>query len=72
MEGDDWLDRLVMERPPLIRDEPLKLEIRSFVRAAATGAEPEVSGTKAREAMAIAHRITTDLAARFARFRAPA
>ena len=72
MEGEDWLDRLIVERPPLIRDEPLKLEIQSFVRAIETGSEPEVSGTKAREAMAIANRITTDLAARFARFRTPA
>ncbi len=72
LEGDDWMDRLEVERPPLIREEPLKLEIQSFVRAAATGGEPEVSGAKAREAMAIAKRITDDLGARLVRYRGTA
>ncbi len=70
MDGDDWVDRLTVERPTLVREEPLKLEIESFVRAVETGSEPEVSGTKAREAMAIATRITEDLGARLKRFRA--
>lgn len=69
LEADDWMDRLEVERPPLIREEPLKLEISSFVRAAVTGGEPEVSGQKARDAMAVARRITDDLAARRARFQ---
>jgi len=68
MDGDDWVDRLTIERPALLHEEPLKLEIESFVKAVETGGEPEVSGTKAREAMAIATRITDDLNARLKRF----
>lgn len=66
-EGDDWMDRLAMERPVLVREEPLNLELRSFVRAVKTGTEPEVSGAKAREAMAVADRIVRDLKARLDR-----
>lgn len=72
MEGDDWLDRVVVERPPLVREEPLKLELESFVRAVTTGSEPEVTGTKAREAMAVADMVVEDLGRRLARFRSAA
>jgi predicted dehydrogenase len=70
MDGDDWLDRVVVERPALVREEPLKLELESFVRTVATGSEPEVSGAKAREAMAVADMVVEDLGRRLARFRA--
>jgi predicted dehydrogenase len=63
------MDRVEMVRPPLVREEPLKLEIASFVKAVRTGSEPEVSGAVAREAMAIAEEIRKDLSSRLARFR---
>jgi predicted dehydrogenase len=69
LEDDDWMDRVEIVRPPMVRGEPLKLEIESFVKAVAEGGEPEVSGTMAREAMAIAFRISSDLESRLARFR---
>jgi len=69
LDDDDWMDRVEMVRPPLVREEPLKLEIASFVKAVRTGSEPEVSGAVAREAMAIAEEIRKDLSSRLARFR---
>lgn len=68
-EGD-WADRLLVERPELARGEPLKLEIESFIRCVAEGREPDISGAKGREAMAVAARIDDDMAARMNRFKA--
>ena len=38
-------------------DEPLRLQLESFVRAAATGGQPEVSGEDGIAALALAHRV---------------
>jgi len=68
--GGEWTDRLAVERPELARGEPLKLEIESFIRCVAEGGEPDISGVKGREAMAVAARIDDDMAVRIGRFRA--
>jgi predicted dehydrogenase len=65
----DWLSRLAVDRAQLTREEPLKMEIESFVRAVTTGGEPEVTGTMAREAMETAFRIMDDLDGRMRRFQ---
>jgi predicted dehydrogenase len=38
-------------------EEPLRLQLESFVRAAATGGQPEVSGEDGVAALALAHRV---------------
>ncbi len=64
----DWMQRIRMERPSMKKEEPLKLEIQSFIRSVKQGSEPEVSGEKARAALAIATRIAEDIRARLKLF----
>ena len=68
----DQMHRIRMERASMQKDEPLKLELQSFIRCVIAGGEPEVSGEKARAALAIAEMVVQDIRARLKRFRSGA
>ena len=65
----DQMHRIHMERPELHKDEPLKLELQSFIKCVQSGGVPEVSGEKARAALAIAEMVVQDIRSRLKRFR---
>ena len=71
MKGDQ-MKRIRMERALMQKDEPLKLELASFIRCVNSGGEPEVSGEKARAALAIAEQVVQDIRARLKRFKSGA
>ena len=71
MKGDQ-MRRIRMERASMQKDEPLKLEIQSFIKCVNSGGEPEVSGEKARAALAIAEKVVQDIRSRLKRFRSGA
>ncbi len=56
------LPTLGMDKPSITPGEPLRHEIESFLQAAATGIEPQVTGEQAREALALALRIQQAIA----------
>jgi len=68
----DQMQRIHMERSSMQKDEPLKLELQSFIKCVKSGGEPEVSGEKARAALAIAEMVVQDIRSRLKRFRAGA
>lgn len=49
--------RILFERPVVDDEEPLKLELRSFLNAVQTGKRPIVSGEDGRRALEVAHQI---------------
>ena len=49
------------EPVPIQRDEPLKVELESFVRCVAEKQEPLVSGESARQAIELALEITSQI-----------
>ncbi len=53
--------RVVREPVPIQRDEPLKVELESFVRCVAEKQEPLVSGESARQAIELALEITSQI-----------
>ena len=53
--------RVVRETVPIQRDEPLKVELESFVRCVAEKQEPLVSGESARQAIELALEITSQI-----------
>ena len=53
--------RRVVEPVPIQRDEPLKVELESFVRCVAEKQEPLVSGESARQAIELALEITSQI-----------
>ena len=71
MKGDQ-MRRIRMERSSMQKDEPLKLELQSFIKCVKSGGEPEVSGEKARAALAIAEKVVQDIRSRLKRFRSGA
>jgi predicted dehydrogenase len=64
------MGRIKTERASTRKEEPLKLEIQSFIQSVRSGSEPEVSGEKARAALEIATKVAEDIRGRLARFRA--
>lgn len=54
---------IVGGRLDIAREEPLRLELRDFVAAARARRAPLVSGEQGRRALALAHRITREIAA---------
>jgi predicted dehydrogenase len=46
-----------MEQVPIADEEPLKLELESFVQAAVTGKRPDVSGEDGEAALKLAHQV---------------
>jgi len=69
-KGGDMMERISTARASTKKEEPLKLEILSFIQSVRSGSEPEVSGEKARAALAIATKVAEDVRARLERFRA--
>lgn len=55
--------RIVREPVPLEKDEPLKLELRSFVECVAARSAPVVSGESAKQALDLAFEITRQIQA---------
>ena len=53
--------RVLREPVPIQRDEPLKVELESFVRCVAEKQEPLVSGESARQAIELALEITSQI-----------
>jgi len=53
-----WRDRVSVER-----EEPLKLQLASFIECAGTGRQPRVSGSQATAALELAVKITKHIAA---------
>jgi len=53
--------RVVREPVPIQREEPLKVELESFVRCVAEKQEPLVSGESARQAIELALEITSQI-----------
>lgn len=54
--------KIVREPVPIEKDEPLKLELRSFVRCASERQTPLVSGESAKQALDLAFEITRQIA----------
>jgi predicted dehydrogenase len=54
--------RITRDRVEIERDEPLKLQLASFVECASTGREPRVSGSQATAALKLAVEITKRIA----------
>jgi predicted dehydrogenase len=55
-----WRDRVEIEH-----QEPLKLQLRSFIECASTGRQPRVSGSQATAALELAVKITQQIASRW-------
>jgi predicted dehydrogenase len=55
--------RVVREPVPIVREEPLKLELRHFVECVQRRQTPRVSGESAKQALDIAFEITRQIAA---------
>lgn len=53
--------RIVREPVPVEKDEPLKLEIASFIECARAGKQPKVGGQEAAEALRLALEITEQI-----------
>jgi predicted dehydrogenase len=53
--------RIVSERIPVVRDEPLRAQLESFLSCAREGSPPLVSGEDGRRALALALRILSAL-----------
>ena len=53
---------LSLSKVPVIRGEPLRLEIESFLDSVRTGSTPVVTGEDGREALALALQITAAMA----------
>jgi predicted dehydrogenase len=53
--------RIVREPVPIEKDEPLKLELRDFVRCASARQTPRVSGVEAKQALDVAFEITRQI-----------
>ncbi|GBC77043.1 scyllo-inositol 2-dehydrogenase (NAD(+)) [bacterium HR08] len=56
--------RIVAERVPVAKDEPLRAQLQSFLRCVREGAPPLVSGEDGRKALALALRILAAIEAR--------
>jgi predicted dehydrogenase len=50
--------RITRDRVDIEREEPLKLQLASFIECASTGREPRVSGSQATAALKLAVEIT--------------
>ena len=50
--------QIVRERMPLEKDEPLKLELRSFLECIRASRKPIVPGEQGRQALSVASEIT--------------
>lgn len=59
--GENPMGHLVIEPLAVERDEPLKLELESFVHAVRAGAPPAVSGEDGLNALRLAERITNEI-----------
>jgi predicted dehydrogenase len=55
-----WRDRVAIEH-----QEPLKLQLKSFIECASTGREPRVSGSQATAALDLAVKITKQIVSRW-------
>ncbi len=64
LAGVDFGDLLSTEMLPIDEAEPLKEEIRTFLRCVATGDRPRVSGEEGARALRLAERILDDMKAR--------
>ncbi|HMC24004.1 MAG TPA: gfo/Idh/MocA family oxidoreductase, partial [Candidatus Udaeobacter sp.] len=54
--------RITRDRVDIEREEPLKLQLTSFIECASTGREPRVSGSQATAALKLAVEITKRIA----------
>ncbi|HJX80458.1 MAG TPA: gfo/Idh/MocA family oxidoreductase, partial [Candidatus Udaeobacter sp.] len=54
--------RITRDRVDIEREEPLKLQLASFIECASTGREPRVSGSQATAALKLAVEITKRIA----------
>jgi predicted dehydrogenase len=54
--------QITRDRVEIERDEPLKLQLTSFIECASTGREPRVSGSQATAALKLAVEITKRIA----------
>jgi predicted dehydrogenase len=68
-KAGETMGRIRTERASTRKEEPLKLEIQSFIHSVRNGTEPEVSGEKARAALEIATKVAEDIRGRLVRFR---
>jgi len=53
--------KIVREPAPIEKDEPLKLELRDFIRCASERATPKVSGAEAKQALDVAFEISRQI-----------
>ncbi|MFQ6093171.1 MAG: Gfo/Idh/MocA family oxidoreductase [bacterium] len=63
-------NRILCERPLVQKEEPLKLELQSFLRAVQTGRRPVVSGEDGRDALKVGLQIVEGVKVHSARLRA--
>ena len=64
LAGVDFGDLLTTEMLPIDEAEPLKEEIRTFLRCVRTGDRPRVSGEEGARALRLAERILADVGSR--------